>query len=230
MAERKFTNGFSKLMLKMHPFHRIFISVAFALIGFFAARNFHFNTLLTVMTMWDTFSFCMIVTSWIVILTRTPNQIRKLAIQEDGSLAYVYFIILTAAFASMVTVLLLMMSKDTIGFPKSIYLPIVIGGMILSWIMVHTSFTFHYARLYYSNHKEDKEKHAAGLSFPNEDCPDYLDFAYYAFVIGMTFQVSDVETQTKLFRRITLLHSFLSFGLNTFVVALTINLIASLKA
>ena len=100
----------------------------------------------------------------------------------------------------------------------------------LAWTMVHTTFTFHYARVYYSDSHHNSAEHKGGLCFPDEDCPDYLDFAYYAFVIGMTFQVSDVETRTRTFRRLTLLHSILSFGLNTFVVALTINLIASLKA
>jgi len=182
------------------------------------------------MILWDVFALSMVSTSWGVIFTRTPQQIRRVAKQEDGSLLYVYVLVLTASFASMLTVMLLMMANDTAGIPKLVYLPVVIAGLMLSWVMVHTTFTFHYARLYYSNDEIDESKHAAGLAFPEEECPDYLDFAYYAFVIGMTFQVSDVETRTRLFRRITLMHSVISFGLNTFVVALTINLIASLKA
>ena len=67
------------------------------------------------------------------------------------------------------------------------------------------------------------------LDFPGNAKPDYLDFAYFAFVIGMTFQVSDVEIPSRTIRRTALAHSLLSFALNTFVVALTINLIAGLK-
>ena len=100
--------------------------------------------------------------------------------------------------------------------------------MMLSWIMVHTLFGFHYAHLYYGDDTNDPSSHAEGLEFPKEKKPDYLDFAYFAFVIGMTFQVSDVDITGRSIRRVALLHGLLSFGLNTFVVALTINLIAGL--
>ena len=219
-----------RLISHTHPIHRLLISISVTIVAYFLFKDLHLNQYLHSMILWDVFAFSMVSTSWVVIFTRTTPQIRKVAKQEDGSLLYVYILVLVASFASMLTVMLLMMANDTAGIPKLVYLPVVISGLMLSWVMVHTTFTFHYARLYYSNDEVDESKHAAGLAFPEEDCPDYLDFAYYAFVIGMTFQVSDVETRTRLFRRITLMHSVISFGLNTFVVALTINLIASLKA
>ncbi len=219
-----------RLISHTHPIHRILISITLSIVAYFLFGNLHLNKYLHTMIIWDVFAFSMVTTSWTVIFTRTPEQIRKVAKVEDGSLLYVYVLVLVASFASMLTVMVLMMTNDATGIPKLVYLPVVIAGLMLSWIMVHTTFTFHYARLYYSNHAQDETKHAAGLSFPEEDTPDYLDFAYYAFVIGMTFQVSDVETRTRLLRRITLMHSVISFGLNTFVVALTINLLASLKA
>jgi uncharacterized membrane protein len=101
--------------------------------------------------------------------------------------------------------------------------------MLLSWIMVHTVFTFHYAHMYYDVPDEGSSKISGGLDFPGEKEPDYIDFAYFSFVIGCTFQVSDVEISSRKIRRMALLHGLLSFGLNTFVVALTINLIAGLK-
>ena len=91
-----------------------------------------------------------------------------------------------------------------------------------------TIFTFHYAHLYYFKDKDDTVDGNA-LEFPKEDKPDYPDFAYFAFVIGMTFQVSDVEINSRIIRRTALAHGLLAFALNTFVVALTINLIAGLK-
>ncbi len=222
--------NFNNIFLRTHPFLRLLISISLAVIAYFIVRNTHLNKLLHVMVSWDVFSFSMLVTSWIVIFTRSPQQIRLIAKEEDGSLLYFYVIVLIATFASMVTVLLLMVSSDSAGVPKAVYLPVGIGGMMLSWVMVHTTFAFHYARIFYSNEDDGTDKIEGGLHFPDEDYPDYLDFAYYSFVIGMTFQVSDVETRSRKFRRITLLHSLLSFGLNTFVIALTINLIASLKA
>jgi uncharacterized membrane protein len=136
--------------------------------------------------------------------------------------------ILVSAFASMFAVLLLMMSKHQQGGLPWLYVPVSIGGMLLSWVMVHTVFTFHYAHKYYDDDKQEKAKAAEGLDFPGDEKPDYLDFAYFSFVIGCTFQVSDVEITSKKIRRVALLHGLLSFLLNTFVVALTINFVASL--
>lgn len=65
-----------------------------------------------------------------------------------------------------------------------------------------------------------------GISFPSKEAPDYVDFAYFSFVIGMTFQVSDVQVESRLIRRFVLMHSLISFVFNTIIVALTINTIA----
>jgi uncharacterized membrane protein len=84
--------------------------------------------------------------------------------------------------------------------------------------------------MYYNDDKNNPDKDAYGLEFPNKDPkPNYIDFAYFSFVIGCTFQVSDVEISSPKIRRVVLFHGLLSFALNTFVVALTINLIAGLS-
>ena len=83
--------------------------------------------------------------------------------------------------------------------------------------------------MYYGDDDEMPETHAEGLKFPEEKAPDYLDFAYFAFVIGMTFQVSDVVVSSPVIRRFVLMHSLISFVFNTIIVALTINTIAGLK-
>ena len=127
-----------------------------------------------------------------------------------------------------ITVLLLVISKDDSVDRQALTVLLSITGMIFSWVMVHTIFTFHYAHLYYDLGKNDTPGRA-GLEFPAEKKPDYIDFAYFAFVIGMTFQVSDVEINSRQIRRTALAHGLLAFALNTFVVALTINLIGNLK-
>ena len=101
--------------------------------------------------------------------------------------------------------------------------------MILAWTTLHTQYLFHYAHEYYDKDKNGKKNQAEGLSFPDDESPDYLDFAYYSFCIGCTFQVSDVETTSKKLRKLTMVHSLISFFMNTFVVALTINLVAGLS-
>ena len=122
-----------------------------------------------------------------------------------------------------------MLTKHQTDHEKAIVLPIAILGMLFSWLLVHTIFTVRYAHLYYRNDPDQPEMHVGGLKFPSEDRPDFLDFAYFSFVLGMTFQVSDVEISSKTIRRIALFHGLLSFGYNTVIVALTINIIAGLK-
>lgn len=213
----------------MHPTHKILASLVLALLTGFLAWNAGLDSLVLYLLVWDVFALTYIILSWIIFFLRPPEQIRKVARVDDGSRLYVFLVILIAAFSSMFTVLLLMLSEDANGTAKILYIPVAVGGMMLSWAMVHTTFTVHYAHLYYDDAKEDNTKHAEGLIFPKEKKPDYLDFAYFSFVIGMTFQVSDVQIESRTIRRIALIHGLLSFMLNTFVVALTINLIAGLK-
>ena len=102
---------------------------------------------------------------------------------------------------------------------------ICIAGMALSWFLVHTVFAFRYGHLYYGDDEDEPANHAAGLEFPKEPAPDYLDFAYFAFVIGMTFQVSDVEISSRRLRRLVLFHGIISFLFNTVILALSISVI-----
>jgi uncharacterized membrane protein len=222
-------NRIAKLLLNMHPTQKVLISLALAVLAFFFARSAELNPLVSYLLAWDVFALTYIILSWIIFFLRSPEQIRKVARVDDGSQLYVFLVILVAAFSSMFTVLLLMLSQDNNGTAQIIYIPVAVGGMLLSWAMVHTTFTVHYAHLYYDDAKDDNTKHAEGLIFPKEKKPDYLDFAYFSFVIGMTFQVSDVQIESRIIRRLALVHGLLSFMLNTFVVALTINLIAGLK-
>lgn len=184
--------------------------------------------LMNAMLIWDVFAACYLILSWIVILKRPVAEIRKWAKKDDGSVAFVFVLIVVSSLASMFTVLLLMLSQKQSSSTEEFYLPIAISGMMLSWIMVHSIYVFHYAHMYYDDDEKTK-KDAYGLEFPGDEKPDYLDFAYFSFVIGCTFQVSDVEISSPKIRRVVLLHGLLSFGLNTFVVALTINLIAGLS-
>lgn len=222
------TKKSGNIFLAMNPLQRVLISTILAVVAYIFIRKFHFNAMITSMMLWDVFALSYIITSWIVFFTSSVSHITKKARQDDGSRVFVFLIVVLACFASMFTVLMLTISKDTADVAKAIYLPVIIAGMLLSWMLVHTTFCFHYAHLYYDN-DEGTEKNAAGLTFPSEQHPDYIDFAYFSFVIGMTFQVSDIEITSRTIRRQALVHGLLSFALNTFVVALTINLIAGLK-
>ena len=197
-------------------------------IAFLIIRGSHLNWVLTVTVLWDAFAFSFLVTSWVVFFTRPVGEIVKQANKDDGSRLFVLISILVTSFASMFTVLLLVISKNNFADRQTLTVLLSITGMMLSWVMVHTIFTFHYAHLYYDLGKNDTPGRS-GLEFPAEKKPDYIDFAYFAFTIGCTFQVSDVEISSPKIRRVVLLHGLLSFALNTFVIALTINLIAGFK-
>ena len=216
------------IFLRMHPLHRIGISSLLATIVFFLVRAHISEPLVLVIISWVAFSSCFVVMSWIVLFKRPVSQIRKKAISDDGSVTLVFIMVLLSSFASMFAVLLLMIFMHHQRGEHWLFVAVSIGGMLLSWVMVHTVFTFHYAHKYYDNDDKEMSKAAEGLEFPGSEKPDYLDFAYFSFVIGCTFQVSDTQITSRKIRRIVLFHSLLSFALNTFVVALTINFIASL--
>lgn len=100
-----------------------------------------------------------------------------------------------------------------------------------SWLLIHVRFAFHYAHCYYNAARlQHSSQTDGGLDFPGEREPDYLDFAYFSFVIGMTSQVSDVVVTSRAMRRLILMHGLLSFGFNVVVVALSVNIFASLLA
>jgi uncharacterized membrane protein len=96
------------------------------------------------------------------------------------------------------------------------------GSLLLSWMFMNTMFALHYAHMYYGA-RSAKEK---GLDFPGVQDPDYWDFAYFAFVLGMTFQVSDVQINLQTMRRLALVHSIIAFFFNVIIIALTVNVVA----
>jgi uncharacterized membrane protein len=94
----------------------------------------------------------------------------------------------------------------------------------------HTLYSLHYGHVYYGDIDPRAATYLAekGLEFPGNEDPDYLDFAYFSFVIGMTCQVSDVQVTSKRMRRLTLLHGVISFAFNTVILALLINTVSAL--
>lgn len=96
------------------------------------------------------------------------------------------------------------------------------ASIVLSWLFMNTMFAMHYAHGYYGDFGKSHE----GLEFPETPQPDYWDFAYFAIVIGMTFQVSDVQITSRYLRRVALLHSVIAFFFNVFIIALSVNVVA----
>jgi len=107
------------------------------------------------------------------------------------------------------------------GIERALIAGLAIGSVALSWILLHTLFALRYARLYY-------REPAGGIDFNQDEKPRYTDFAYLAFTLGMTYQVSDTDVTDHRIRATVLGHSLLSFVFGAFILATTINLIAGL--
>jgi uncharacterized membrane protein len=183
------------------------------------------------MSVWVCFSLVNLIFYGVIMFTAHPREIARIAKKQDFSRILIFFIILLSSFVSLVAIVLLLRKLPDPG-QKGYYYHVIlsIASVSCSWFLVHTIFAFRYAHLYYTCKKEeviDKECRG-GLEFPNDKAPDYLDFAYFSFGIGMTFQVSDVQVTSGIIRRLTLLHALISFLFNTTFVALIINIIAGL--
>lgn len=109
------------------------------------------------------------------------------------------------------------------GKPTAFILILVIGTLLLSWLFGNTMFALHYAHLFYGDSKEGKER--KGLEFPGTETPDYWDFLYFSYTLGMTFQTSDVAISQGHMRRIVTWHSLAAFIFNMGIIAFTINII-----
>ncbi|WP_295234962.1 DUF1345 domain-containing protein [Sediminibacterium sp.] len=182
-----------------------------------------------IILVWDTFCLSMILLSWILFFTTTPNELCTIVENQDDGLKIIFTIVLVAVCFSLFGTLLLLNSKGESSFNKIFHTIVSLSPVLLSWILLHTTFAIRYAHLYHDHNKLNTGSNVGGLDFPTKEEPDYLDFAYFSFVIGMTFQVSDVQVNSRVIRRFVLLHSLISFVFNTIIVALTINTIAGLK-
>ncbi len=177
---------------------------------------------------WDVGTLAYLGLAWMVVSCADDDMTRVRAQQHDQSGYVIFLLVLTAASASFVAIGFLASNIKELPFwPRAGYLTLTVAALLLSWMLIQTLFAFHYARLYYAR-PADGTEHQRGLKFPDEGEPDYLDFAYYACVIGMTSQVSDVAVMARHMRRITLIHGVLSFVFNITILAMSINIIGGL--
>ncbi len=206
--------------------HRQFISFVIALTVWFATRPLSLPN--HIIVTWISYASTILIIDWIIILSIHPKEVRKNVQLEDSSITFIFLFIIAAAFISLFAVIMLIISgkANTTGQTTEHAL-LAIASVSVSWWLTHTVFTLRYAHLYYDT-EDGKEEYAGGLEFPKEPNPDYLDFVYFSFVVGMTFQVSDVEISSRRIRRLAWAHGILSFIFNTVIVALSINIISGL--
>jgi uncharacterized membrane protein len=171
---------------------------------------------------WDLASLAFVTSVWATIWHFDGAQTERLAAREDPTRTVADLLTLGAAVASLVAVgVLLGQAARSRGATQELLAGLGLASVSLSWLTVHTVFALRYAKLYYDGPD-------GGIEFKDEPRPVYSDFAYLAFTIGMTYQVSDTDLRTNEIRRTALRHGLLSFVFGTGIVATTINLIASL--
>ena len=172
---------------------------------------------------WDTTVFVYGVWVWRNVWSMDEAETKSHALSENPGRALADAILLLASIASIgaVTILLIDASNSE-GITKIADICIGLVSIILSWAMVHTLYMLKYARLYYG----DPE---GGIGYNQKELPQYTDFAYVAFTLGMTFQVSDTNLQTKAIRATAFKHALLAYLFGTVIIATTINTLASLS-
>lgn len=178
---------------------------------------------------WDMFCISMILFSWILFITTNSNDLCIVVEKQDDGLKIIFIIVLVAVSFSVFGTVALLSEKNETSVNKIWHTIISLSPVLLSWFLLHTMFTIRYAHLYHDHNKLNTGSQVGGIEFPTQEEPDYIDFAYFSFVIGMTFQVSDVTVSSRAIRRFVLMHSLISFAFNTIIVALTINTLAGLK-
>ena len=177
---------------------------------------------------WNAGALTTLSLAWSLIWTCDPHRTRLRAASEDPGRNAVWGIVLGASTLSLFSSAYVLRRAQTLA-PRyeGLLIILCLAAVVIAWCLTHTAYTLRYAHLYYRDDDEDGAGDG-GLTFPGSTLPDYFDFAYFAFTVGMCFQVSDVTITSKPFRRAVLVHSVLSFAYNTAILALAMNLVAGL--
>lgn len=161
---------------------------------------------------------------WSIIGPLDAEKTTRFASREDPTRGVTDLLIVLLSIASLFTVAVtLVQASEAHGGLKAVLAGLALATVALSWILLHTLFTLHYARIYYTDG-------GAGVNFNQEGAPCYLDFAYLSFTLGMTYQVSDTNLTSYRIRVTALRHGLLSFVFGSVILATTINLIAGITA
>jgi uncharacterized membrane protein len=179
---------------------------------------------LTILIGWDVTALSVVISVWVAIGRFSAEETRDFALREDNTRAGTHLLLLAAALVSLVGVALAFLKANESGHPHEALLE---GAGVFtigcSWVLVHTVFALRYAHVYYTDPK-------GGIDFKSRGAehPDYVDFAYTAFTVGMTFQGSDTDITQRGMRHQVLRHALVSFLFGAVILATTVNVIAGL--
>ncbi|MFL5738210.1 MAG: DUF1345 domain-containing protein [Actinomycetota bacterium] len=165
--------------------------------------------------------------AWVFVDTweLSPTETQRLAKRVDDFETSSHAILVLASIISLVGVgLALFKASEGEGVAKALITLVAVVSVALSWTVVHTVFMVRYARRYF----EENDGQGGGIDFHGNEMPDYRDFAYLAFTIGMTYQVSDTDISVRAIRRVALRHALISYIFGVSVIAVVVNVVAGL--
>jgi uncharacterized membrane protein len=177
---------------------------------------------------YDAAAFVLLAYDWTMGLRNNAAHTVRRAAQADPGRNLLLGVVVISAIAGLASATVILGKGPNVpAADRDIALAAGIAAVILGWFLIHTTFIFRYAHLYYYDSDQDGTAQR-GLTFPGTAEPDDYDFAYFSFVIGMTFQVSDVQITDPGVRTIALMHAVMSFAYNTAILALVVNLASNL--
>lgn len=173
---------------------------------------------------WDAAAAVYLLTTWTLFLTADEAKVRSRAAQEDEGVPVLLLIVLAAIAASLWAVVDAMIAaKHASGDAKGFVTACAGATLVLSWLVLQSAFVLHYAHRDFGDGSGKP-----GIEFPGEQPTGYMDFAYLAFSVGATFQVSDNSILTSKLRKLVTAHAAAAYFYNTAILALGINIIAGL--
>jgi uncharacterized membrane protein len=210
-------------VVKARP--RLFLSVVIGLVTilllFIARDDWRIST--KTLVGWDIGIGLYLVLALYLFARSDAHRIRRRAAMQDEDQLTMLVLTVAAAAASLAAIFAELGTSGG-ATRQAGQLVLATSTIVLSWAFIHTMFALHYAHEYYG---EGRDHRTGGMTFPGEDEPDYWDFAYFSFVVGMCAQVSDVVVTSRVIRRTVLAHSIVSFLFNVALLALTVNIAAS---
>ena len=217
----------SRLLRQIHARPRLFIAtgVAIALANLLPAAVAS-QAVTRWLVAWNAGTVLYVLLAAIMMIRSSPQHMRRRAqLQDEGQLV-ILLLVVVSAIASLAAIAgELVVVKDMHGFARVTHIALAGVTVLSSWAFIQTMFALHYAHDYYAAICHGR---AAGLQFPGEDSPGYGDFFYFAAVIGTSGQTADVSFVSKPMRRVGSVHCILAYLFNTTVLALLINIGASL--
>jgi uncharacterized membrane protein len=216
-----------RLLRQVHARPRLFIATVAAIaVGLLLPMSIASHSVTRWLIAWNTGAVLYVLLAAIMMMRSSSHRMRRRAqLQDDGQLVILVLVVVSAV-ASLVAIAgELVVVKDMHGFLKGAHIALAGVTVVSSWAFIQVMFALHYAHDYYAAACHGR---APGLQFPEDDEPDYGDFFYFSAVIGTSGQTADVSFVTKPMRRIGSMHCILAYLFNTTVLALLINIGASL--